>query len=94
MTLPLKDLKAECLKTPGLWDDLISKGQIDLLTMTLDISKEAFDGVNRKHFGAVAIGTVVKEVIRPAVKIIDRLTGTNLSECAGCAMRELKLNSL
>lgn len=94
MTLSLKELKAECMKKPGLWDDFLKAGKLDLLTMTVDIPKDEFCRINEKHFGKGALGAVIREVIKPVVKAIDHLAGTNLKECPGCALRELKLNNL
>jgi hypothetical protein len=79
------------MEHPGLWDDLWAAGRLE--GGMLEIEREAFEAVNRKHFGSLALGTVIHEVLRPVVATIRVATGINLGNCGGCAERELGLNA-
>jgi hypothetical protein len=57
------------------------------------ISRERFDELNAHYFKGVKLGTLLHQVLRPAVAVIDSMLPTNLSECGGCAGRELKMNA-
>lgn len=42
----------------------------------------------------VGLGDAVEVVAKPVAKAIDRVLGTNLEHCGGCARRKAKLNAL
>lgn len=76
-----------------MWGDFLTAGKLSANLLELKISRAAFDGINRRYFGASAPGTVLHEILKPAVAVVDAVAGTHLAECGGCASRELWLNA-
>jgi len=75
-----------------MWDDFVQAGALDGSRQYLDIERGRFDAINRKYFDG-GLGTLLHEVLTPAVALVHAILGTNLGECGGCAERELKINS-
>ena len=77
-----------------MWGDFLAAGTLSANMITLEINRAAFDTITRRYFGPGAPGTVLHEILKPAVAVIDSVAGTHLAECGGCASRELWLNSI
>ncbi len=79
------------MRHPGMLGEFLDAGR--LCGINLEIPRAAFDAINAKHFGPNAPGTVLHDALKPVVKAIRAVTGKDLSECGGCAKRQLALNS-
>jgi len=48
----------------------------------------------KKALKGVKLGDKVDSVAKPIAKVIDKVLGTEIQECGGCAKRREKLNNL
>lgn len=94
MKIRLREIRGTSMSHPGMWSDFLTAGKLSGDKQTIEIAREDFDAINDRHFGPHAIGTVIHEVLKPAVKVVDRIAGTDLASCGGCAKRQLLINSL
>jgi hypothetical protein len=77
---------------PGMWDDFLEAGRLDDTKQYLELERGRFDAINRKYFDG-GLGTLLHEVLGPAVALLDSVLGTQLADCGGCGERELKMNA-
>lgn len=94
MTLNVSETMKVCMTHPGMWDDFLAGGRLDATGIYLQIGREAFDAINSKYFPNGGLGTWLHDVLLPTTQFVDRLLGTALVDCGGCAGRELTLNEL
>ena len=92
MKLRIREIQKVCLAHPGMWDDFWRAGK--KVGSELEISRAAFDEINRKYFDGPRLGTFLQHVLKPVAKAVDMAMGTSLEHCGRCAERELKLNEL
>lgn len=77
---------------PGMFGDCLAAGKLTPDMRFLDISREDFDRIAARY--STGLGTALHVILKPVVAIADKVLKTNLTECGGCAMRQIKLNNL
>ena len=88
----LAELRRLSEKYPGLLDAFLMRGEIQ--GDAVAVSREDFEALNGRFFGdGFKLGTAVHLALKPAVKLVDRVLGTDLKGCAGCGSRELRWNA-
>lgn len=89
--LKLSEVRDTCQNLPKLWAALQKGGKIK--GIYLEISREEFVKAQEAYLPrGIKWGTVIHEVLKPATALIDKIVGTKITNCGGCAGRELKLN--
>jgi hypothetical protein len=91
MKIATSEVRSIAMSRPGMWQDFLAVGK--LAGDQLEISREDFDRLQEKWFPGLALGTVVHEALKPVVKIVDAVLGTDLKNCGGCAERQMKMNA-
>jgi hypothetical protein len=79
------------MSRPGLWDALHKNGKME--GQDLDVPRPAFEAACRRFFPGPQIGTALHALLKPAAAVADAVLGTDLQNCSGCGLRELKLNA-
>lgn len=92
MKLKRQQLMQMAMPHPGMFGELLSAGRLTPDMRSLEISREDFDQITSRY--STGLGTALHTILKPVVAVADRVLKTNLTECGGCAMRELKLNRL
>ncbi len=83
----LRDQAAE--KRPGYLERCLSTGKPDGDYVILD--DQDWEQISRDYMG---LGDKVHAFLKPIVGVVDKMIGTNLSNCRGCAARRKRLNRL
>jgi hypothetical protein len=66
LRLRVSEVMKVAMERPGMWDDFLEAGKLDVTGEFLDISRERFSSINRKHFKGIKFGTVLHVVLAPA----------------------------
>jgi hypothetical protein len=89
MKLRLADLEAAAKNRPaGYLEDCLSRGTVS--DGRLELTTAEYLSLCAKYRLA---GDAVEVVAKPIARLIDKVTGTKLTGCGGCARRREKLNS-
>lgn len=72
-------------KVPAFYHELTAVGTVE--GDKLRVSQTAFQRLNRKHFGQLAMGNFVHQLVQPVASALG------LDDCSDCAERQLKLNT-
>jgi hypothetical protein len=81
--------RASGIRSPGYFEDVMSRGRIDGDNLLL--SEWQFLRL-RIRYSQPGLGDIVHELLRPVVRVIDRVLGTRLAGCAACNRRRVRLN--
>lgn len=92
MKIRLSILRDVAMSRPGMWSDFMAVGRI--AGTFLEISRADFDALQVKWFPGLALGTAIHDALKPIVRAVDRMAGTNLANCGGCAERQMRLNAM
>lgn len=77
----------------GYVEDLLSHGLLIDGGETLVLKEKDYQDLARKYSG-LRLGNLVHKILRPITKILDRVIGTKLAQCSGCARRQKWLNRI
>lgn len=92
MQISLKKVRSASMNHPGMVSDFLRLGSV-IDGSRLDISRADFDAIMAKHCPG-GLGNVIHEVLKPAVVVVDRVAGTDMANCGGCAERQLRMNAI
>lgn len=92
MVIRITEIRLACMDRPGMFDAFLSQSKIHPDKQALDISRADFDAIMAKHCPG-GLGNVIHEVLKPVVKVVDKVAGTDLANCGGCAERQLRMNA-
>jgi len=76
--------------------DVMSRGVV--IGAYLEMQEDDYKWLVQKYAKAGTqirgVGDIVHKIAQPIAKVIDRIAGTNVAGCGGCAQRREKLNEV